>query len=65
MAPDTYVIHASLKLGVISDEESKLSSVQIILAERWENILKGTELKPIDIHTPLWLWNRGKFKFEL
>ena len=65
VAPDTHVIQASQKLGVISEEEIKLSNIQIILAERWEILLKGTDLKPIDIHTPMWLWSRGKFKIEL
>lgn len=61
VAPDTHVIQASQKLGVISEEESQLSNVQIIIAERWKELLKGTDLKPIDVHTPMWLWSRGKF----
>ena len=65
VAPDTHVIQASQKLGVISEEEAKTSNVQTLLAERWENLLKGTELKPIDVHTPMWLWSRGKFEVEL
>lgn len=60
VAPDTHVIQASQKLGVITAEESQLASVQILLAERWENLLEGTDLKPIDVHTPMWLWSRGK-----
>lgn len=65
VAPDTHVIQASQKLGVISEEESQLSNVQIILAERWKELLKGTDLKPIDIHTPMWLWSRGKFEVNI
>ena len=61
VAPDTHVIQASQKLGVISEEESQLSNVQIIIAERWKELLKGTDLTPIDVHTPMWLWSRGKF----
>lgn len=61
VAPDTHVIQASQKLGVITAEESQLASVQILLAERWASLLEGTELKPIDVHTPMWLWSRGKF----
>lgn len=65
VAPDTHVIQASTMLGVISEEEAKASNVQALLAERWEELLKGTELKPIDVHTPMWLWSRGKFEVEI
>lgn len=65
VAPDTHVIQASQKLGVITAEESQLASVQILLAERWENLLEGTNLKPIDVHTPMWLWSRGKFEVNI
>ena len=65
VAPDTHVIQASKKLGVISEEESQLSNNQIVLAEKWENILRDTDLKPIDVHTPMWLWSRGKFEVDI
>lgn len=62
VAPDTNVIQASLKLNLISESEYNSSKVQEIVANRWEEIFRNTEYKPIDIHTPLWLWNRGNFK---
>ena len=65
VAPDTHVMQASKKLGVITAEEYQLSNIQIILAERWADILSGTDLKPIDIHTPMWLWSRGKFEVDI
>ena len=65
VAPDTHVVQASQKLEIITEEESKLSNVQSLLAERWENLLKGTNLKPIDVHTPMWLWSRGKFEIDI
>ena len=65
VAPDTHGIQASQKLGVITAEESQLSNVQNLLAERWERLLEGTELKPIDVHTPMWLWSRGKFEVDI
>lgn len=61
VAPDTYVIQASVKLGVISEEEALQSNVQAVVAERWKELLQGTDLVPIDVHTPMWLWSRGKF----
>lgn len=65
VAPDTHVIQASLKLGVITAAESQSASVQLVLAERWKNLLSGTDLKPIDVHTPMWLWSRGKFEVDI
>lgn len=65
VAPDTHVIQASERLGVITPEEAGLSNVQEIVASRWQEILKGTDLVPIDVHTPMWLWSRGKFRVEI
>lgn len=65
VAPDTHVVQASHKLGVINEEELLLSNIQIIIVDRWADILSGTALKPIDVHTPLWLWSRGKFEVEI
>ena len=65
VAPDTHVIRASERLGVISAEELLQGNVQKIVANRWQEILKGTDLVPIDVHTPMWLWSRGKFRVEI
>ena len=65
VAPDTHVIQASRKLGVIDENESKLASVQTILAARWKSLLEETDLKPIDVHTPMWLWSKGKFEVDI
>ena len=65
VAPDTHVIQASEKLGIITSEEVLLSNVQTIVADRWKELLQGTDYVPIDIHTPLWLWSRGKFSVEI
>ena len=46
-------------------EEARKSDVQIILADRWCELLKGTEYVPIDLHTPMWLWSRGKFSVKV
>lgn len=65
VAPDTHVVQASQKLGVITAEELLLSNVQTIVVERWADILKGTDIRQIDVHTPMWLWSRGKFKVDI
>ena len=65
VAPDTHVIQASERLGIISTDEVAQGNVQEIVASRWQEILKGTDLVPIDVHTPMWLWSRGKFSVEI
>lgn len=62
VAPDTHVIKASYRLGVINDKELESNNVQLIVIDRWNELLKNTEYHPIDIHTPLWLWSRNGFK---
>lgn len=60
IAPDTHIIQASIRLGVIegSDDQNVIRSQ---VARAWEELLAGTELCPIEIHTPLWLWSRRNF----
>jgi len=65
VAPDTHVLQASLKLGVLTVDEMKRSNARNIVSQRWEEILKGTEFEPIDIHTPFWLWSRNGFEVEI
>lgn len=62
VAPDTHVIKATHKLGLITDEELKSSNVQQIVIKRWQELLKDTKYYPINIHTSLWLWSRNGFR---
>lgn len=62
VAPDTHVVKATHKLGLITDEELESSNVQMIVIDRWNQLLDSTKYKPIDIHTPLWLWSRNGFR---
>lgn len=62
VAPDTHVRKATHRLGLISDDDFNSNNVQQIVIEAWDNLLKDTEYKPIDVHTPLWLWSRNGFK---
>lgn len=62
VAPDTHVIKASQKLGVMTEEEMSSGHVQMEVIQRWNQILKNTKYNPIDIHTPLWLWSRNGFQ---
>lgn len=62
VAPDTHVCKATHRLGLITDEEFESSNVQQIVVRAWEELLKDTPYKPIDVHTPLWLWSRNGFR---
>lgn len=61
VAPDTHVCRSTYKLGLMTEKEYNSSKVQEITIKRWQEILKDTPYKPIDIHTPLWLWSRNGF----
>ncbi len=64
IAPDTHVIQASVKLGLINNEDTnKISREKISLI--WRNSLKGSGIDPIDVHSPLWFWSRGGFKLKI
>ncbi len=62
VAPDTHVCKATHKLGLINDNEFNSNNVQLIVIDKWNKLLESTNYKPIDIHTPLWLWSRNGFK---
>ncbi len=64
IAPDTHVIQASVKLGLIEDKDAeKISREKLSLL--WRNSLKNSGIDPIDVHSPLWFWSRSKFKLKI
>lgn len=65
VAPDTHVLQASVKLGVITKEDLQKSNIRDIVSAKWKSILEGSGIQPIDIHTPFWLWSRGGFKIDV
>jgi hypothetical protein len=65
VAPDTHVIQASEKLGLITNAEAQNPNIRDELAVRWQKLLAGTDLSPIDVHTPMWLWSRSGFKYDI
>lgn len=62
VAPDTHVIQSSFKLGIIDPKYRDKANISSLVSNKWTEILKDTEILPIDIHTPLWLWSRSGFK---
>lgn len=65
VAPDTHILQASVKLGVIEPADLQKSNIREIVSEKWKEILAGTQIQPIDIHTPFWLWSRNGFSVEI
>lgn len=62
IAPDTHILKATVKLGLCSSEVlNGTAEDRQTVAKVWENVLTGSGLAPIDIHTPLWLWSRAGF----
>ena len=58
---DECLEHVAQHSKVIVEELNK-SDVQLTVVDRWNELFKETKYKPIDIHTPLWLWSRNGFK---
>jgi len=65
VAPDTHVLQASVRLGLITQEDIKYPNIRLMVSERWGVVCDEVSWLPIDIHTPLWLWSRGGFAIEL
>jgi hypothetical protein len=62
VAPDTHILQASVQLGLVPAtvlDGTNISREQV--AQAWRELLKDSELSPIDVHTPLWLWSRSNF----
>jgi hypothetical protein len=64
IAPDTHVIKCSIILGVLSEKEA-LTMTKDAISARWREILKDSELSPIDMHSPLWFWSKNNFYYIL
>ncbi len=62
IAPDTHIIQATVRLGLCGgDVLEGTAAHRATVAEKWADLLAGTALAPIDVHTPLWLWSRAGF----
>jgi len=61
VAPDTHIMQASVRLGLVSHVDKPDAAHQGAIAAAWVDVLQESELTPIDVHTPLWLWSRAGF----
>ncbi len=64
IAPDTHVIKCSIILGVLNEKEA-LTMTRDAISARWREVLKDSELSPIDMHSPLWFWSKNNFSYRL
>ncbi|MFL0489580.1 hypothetical protein CN931_20205 [Bacillus sp. AFS054943] len=62
IAPDTHILKATVKLGLCSsDVLNGSTSDRQTVSKIWETVLTNSNISPIDVHTPLWLWSRAGF----
>lgn len=54
--PDTHVIQCSIKLGIVNEKANSRD-----VADAWKELLRGTHVRPIDMHPVLWNWSRNNF----
>ena len=64
IAPDTHVIKCSIILGVLNEKEA-FTLTRDAISARWREVLKDSELSPIDMHSPLWFWSKNNFSYSL
>jgi hypothetical protein len=60
IVPDTHIIQSSKRLGLVGEKTTPDE-----VAEVWFDLLKGSDLKPIDLHSILWNWSRNGFQPEI
>jgi len=63
IAPDTHITQCSVRIGVITPEEAEKMTKDEISA-RWRELLQGSGIDPIDMHSPLWFWSRNGFLYN-
>jgi hypothetical protein len=63
IAPDTHITQCSVKLDVITQEES-VSLTKDVISARWRELLRDSGINPIDMHPPLWFWSRNGFLYN-
>lgn len=58
--PDTHIQQASIKLWLTTDKDTPDQ-----VKEKWFNLLQGSNIYPVDLHSMLWNWSRNNFKPEV
>lgn len=63
IAPDTHIIQASVRLGLLTAEEAEQLPRDEI-SRRWREALAGSGIDPITMHPALWFWSRSRFAYQ-
>lgn len=58
--PDTHVLQCTVKLGLADSLVSPIEAASL-----WKDLLKGSEIVPVDMHPVLWNWSRNNFQPEV
>lgn len=58
--PDTHVRQASEVLGIARSDDTAEN-----IANAWFELLKGSDITPVEMHSVLWNWSRANFKPEV
>ncbi len=54
--PDTHVIKSSIHLGLVQNTAN-----QAVVVQAWRDLLKGSDINPVQMHPVLWNWSRAGF----
>lgn len=55
--PDTHIIQSTVHLQMIGADKADQKSVE----EVWKEMLKDSEITPVEMHSVLWNWSRNNF----
>lgn len=58
--PDTHVLQSSERLGLVAPRPSQQQ-----VEDAWRNLLAGSGITPVQMHTVLWNWSRNNFQPEV
>lgn len=54
--PDTHVLQCTVQLGLSKDLPDSLVAAQL-----WKELLKDSDITPVEMHPVLWNWSRNNF----
>ena len=54
--PDTHIIQSSIKLGLVAQTATSLQ-----VESAWKELLKDSDINPVQVHPVLWNWSRNNF----
>jgi hypothetical protein len=58
--PDTHIIQSSIKLGLVT-----VNATPLQVEAAWQQLLKDSNISPVQVHPVLWNWSRNNFLPEV